>query len=61
MSSNVSNFISKLDKLNSDNLEVFIPSRKKTVKVKSLNLKQQKDLISSVLDGIKGSLDFTKT
>ena len=61
MSSTVSNFISKLDKLNSNNLEVFIPSQKKTVKVKSLNLKQQKDLISSVLDGIKGSLDFTKT
>ena len=61
MSSSVSNFISKLDKLNSNNLEVFVPSQKKTVKVKSLNLKQQKDLISSVLDGIKGSLDFTKT
>ena len=61
MSSSVSNFISKLDKLNSGNLEVFVPSKNKTVKVKSLNLKQQKDLISSVLDGIKGSLDFTKT
>ena len=49
MSDSVSKFISKLDKLNDVGIEVFVPS------------KQQKDLISSVLDGVKGTLDFTRT
>ena len=31
------------------------------VSTKPLNLKQQKDLISSVLDGLKGTLDFSRT
>ena len=37
------------------------PSKKKSVTVTPLNLKQQKDLISSVLDGVKGTLDFSRT
>tara|TARA_R110002020_G_scaffold33501_2_gene101985 strand:- start:4170 stop:4910 length:741 start_codon:yes stop_codon:yes gene_type:complete len=61
MSKNVSNFISKLDKLGEESIDVYLPSKKKAIKVKPLNLKQQKDLISSVLDGLKGSLDFNKT
>ena len=61
MSNNVSSFISKLDKLNDKSLEVFVPSKNKKVKVKPLTLKQQKDLISSVLDGVKGSLNFSQT
>ena len=61
MSNQVSSFISKLDKLNSKSLEVFVPSKNKKVKVKPLTLKQQKDLISSVLDGVKGSLNFSQT
>ena len=59
--SKLNNFISKIDKLNDQRVEVFIPSLKKKVKVKPLNLKQQKDLISSILDGVRGTLDFTKT
>lgn len=58
MSNQVSSFISKLDKLNDKSLEVFVPSKNKKVKTKPLTLKQQKDLISSVLDGVRGSLNF---
>lgn len=61
MSNNVSDFISKLDKLNKEKVEVFIPSRDTIVKVKPLNLKQQKDIISSTLGGIKGVLDYAQT
>jgi hypothetical protein len=60
MSSNVSKFISKLDKLGEGGIEVFVPSKKKSVTVTPLNLKQQKDLISSVLDGVRGTLDFSR-
>ena len=61
MSKNVSSFLNKLDKLNDVTIEVFVPSLKKKVPTKPLNLKQQKDLISSALDGLKGTLDFNRT
>ena len=61
MSKNVSSFISKLDKLNEKTIDVFVPSLKRKVPTKPLNLKQQKDLISSALDGLRGTLDFNKT
>ena len=61
MSKNISDFISKLDKLNKKKVEVFIPSRDTIVKVKPLNLKQQKDIISSTVNGIKGALDYAHT
>ena len=61
MSKNVTSFLTKLDKLNENTIEVYLPSLKKKVSTKPLNLKQQKDLISSVLDGLKGTLDFSRT
>jgi len=61
MSKNVSSFLTKLDKLNDKTIDVFVPSLNKKVPTKPLNLKQQKDLISSILDGIRGTLDFSKT
>ena len=61
MSKNVSSFLTKLDKLNDKTIDVFVPSLNKKVPTKPLNLKQQKDLISSMLDGIRGTLDFSKT
>ena len=61
MSKNVTSFLTKLDKLGEKTIEVFVPSLKKKIPTKPLNLKQQKDLISSMLDGIKGTLDFSKT
>jgi len=60
MSNNVSKFITKLDKLNHQGIEVFLPSRKKVVTANPLNLRQQKDLVSSALDGVKGTLDFSR-
>ena len=61
MSKNVASFLTKLEKLSEKTIEVFVPSLKKKIPTKPLNLKQQKDLISSMLDGIKGTLDFSKT
>ena len=61
MSKDVSSFLSKLDELNKEVIEVYLPSKEKTIEVKPLTLKQQKDLISSALDGLKGNLDFNKT
>tara|TARA_R110002020_G_scaffold116080_1_gene266275 strand:+ start:2454 stop:3197 length:744 start_codon:yes stop_codon:yes gene_type:complete len=61
MSNNVSKFISKLDKFSEQSIEVFLPSKKKTITVSPLNLKQQKDLMASMLDGVKGTLDFSRT
>jgi len=60
MSNNVSKFISKLDKLTDQSIAVFLPSKKKVITVTPLNLKQQRDLVSSALDGIKGTLDFSR-
>jgi len=57
----VSGFLEKLGKLNDDKLKVFLPSIKKSIDTTPLTLKQQKDLISSALDGVKGALYFNKT
>ena len=57
----VSGFLEKLGKLNDDKLKVFLPSIKKSIDTTPLTLKQQKDLISSALDGAKGALYFNKT
>jgi len=61
MSDNVSGFLKKLGKINDDKLEVYVPSRKEKIETTPLTLKQQKDLISSALDGMKGALNFNRT
>lgn len=61
MSNNVVGFLNKLDTLSEKKVKVYLPSRDQTIETKILNIRQQKDLISSVLDGIKGSLDFART
>lgn len=61
MSNSVAGFLNKLDTLSDKKIKVYLPSRDKNVEVKLLNIKQQKDLISSVLDGVKGSIDFLRT
>lgn len=58
MSNTVSNFIKKLDTLNDNKIEVFLPSTNKEVKAQPLNLKQQKDLLSLVAGGINSMLEF---
>lgn len=56
------NITSLLTKINSieNSVDVFIPSLNKTVKSKPLNLKQQKDIISCVGDGVSGLVSFER-
>ena len=61
MSKSVSGFLEKLEKLNEDKVKIYVPSIKKSIETTPLTLKQQKDLISSALDGLRGALNFNKT
>ena len=61
MSKNVSSFVSKLEKISDDKTTIYLPSLKKDIEVSSLTIKQQKDLISSSLDGLKGAINFSRT
>ena len=61
MSKHVSGFLKKLEKLNKDTIKIYVPSIKKSIETTPLTLKQQKDLISSALDGLRGALNFSKT
>ena len=59
MSSNVSDILKQLDSLNeSAGVSVYVPSLKKTIKFKNLNLKQQKDLLKSSVDETLTKLSF---
>jgi hypothetical protein len=60
MSSNVSDILKQLETLNaSAGISVYIPSLKKAVRFKNLNLKQQKDLLKSSIDDTLTKLSFT--
>lgn len=59
MSTSTSDFISKLSQLKKD-FKVFIPSAKKEVTATQITLKQQKDIISTAVNGVLGALQFTK-
>ena len=61
MSKHVSGFLKKLEKINKDTIKIYVPSIKKSIETTPLTLKQQKDLISSALDGLRGALNFSKT
>ena len=57
--SNTKDFISKLTELKK-NFKIFIPSVNKEVNATQINLKQQKDIISTAVNGVVGALQFTK-
>ena len=60
MSSNVSDILKQLETLNTTaGISVYIPSLKKAVRFKNLNLKQQKDLLKSSIDDTLTKLSFT--
>jgi len=59
MSTSTSDFINKLSELKKE-FKVFLPSIKKEVKAKQINLKQQKDIISTAVNGVLGALQFSK-
>ena len=59
MSSNLSDILQQLDTISIDSgLDIFIPSLKRTVKFKPLNLKQQKGLLTSSIDESLTKLSF---
>jgi hypothetical protein len=59
MSTSTSDFINKLSELKKE-FKVFLPSIKKEVTAKQINLKQQKDIISTAVNGVLGALQFSK-
>jgi hypothetical protein len=59
MSNNVNDILKQLDSLNeSAGVSIYIPSLKKSLKFKNLNLKQQKDLLKSSVDETLTKLSF---
>ena len=59
MSTSTKDFINKLSELKKE-FKVFLPSIKKEVTAKQINLKQQKDIISTAVNGVLGALQFSK-
>jgi hypothetical protein len=58
--SNVSDFLKQLDTLNvQTSVDIYIPSLKRIIKFKPLNLKQQKNLLKSSVEDILTKLSFT--
>ena len=60
MNENVTDILKQLEKLNENSgINVYIPSLKKAVRFKNINLKQQKDLLKSSIDDTLTRLSFT--
>lgn len=59
MSQDISDFINKLN-ATSNRIKMTLPSTNKIIEVKPLSLKQQKDIISCVGDGVAGLISFTR-
>jgi len=60
MEDNIKNFLDKVDQLKSDNLRVNAISKNSEIDCESLTFKQQKDIISTITEGITGPLKFQK-
>jgi hypothetical protein len=60
MEDNIKNFLDKVNELKSDNFKVDVISRQSTVDCEPLNFKQQKDIISTISEGITGPLKFQR-
>lgn len=59
MSSITGDFLTKLASLNGETFNIYLPSAKGNIKAKPLTLKQQKDIISTAVGGIKGAMEFS--
>lgn len=57
---NIAEFLKKVEGIKSETVTVFLPSRKKEIKARSLNLKQQKEIIASSADGVAGAIALTR-
>ena len=60
MDDNVKNFLDKIEQLKDDKIKVDVLSTGKKIESESLTFKQQKDIISTITDGIVGPLKFQK-
>ena len=60
MDDNVKNFLDKIEQLKDEKIKVDVLSTGKKVESESLTFKQQKDIISTITDGIVGPLKFQK-
>lgn len=55
--SNIKDFLSQLDTINTDDsIDILVPSINKKVKFKSLSVKQHKEVIKTILEGIEGGV-----
>lgn len=59
-SDNVSSFLSSIRDLKKETVSAVLPSLNDTVELTVLNLKQQKDIISCIADGVTGLVSFTR-
>jgi hypothetical protein len=57
---NVAEFLKKVEGIKSETVSVFLPSKKQELNARSLNLKQQKEIIASSADGTVGIIAFTR-
>jgi hypothetical protein len=60
MDDNVKNFLDKIEQLKTDKIKVDVLSMNKKIDAESLTFKQQKNIISTITDGIVGPLKFQK-
>jgi len=57
---NISSFLDSIKEIKAETISVYLPSLCKETDLKVLNLKQQKDIISCVADGITGLISFNR-
>jgi hypothetical protein len=59
--SNIKSFIDDLKQLNEkESIDAFVPSQKKTASFRVLSVKQHRDIIKTVVDGVEGSVLISK-
>lgn len=59
--SNIKSFIDELKQLNEkESIDAYVPSLKKTASFKVLSVKQHRDIIKTVVDGVEGSVLISK-
>lgn len=59
-SDNVNTFLDSIKELKSETISVHLPSTQSREELKVLNLKQQKDIISCIADGMTGLISFSR-
>lgn len=57
---NISSFLDTIKGIKAETLSVRLPSLQESVDLKVLNLKQQKDIISCIADGVAGLISFNR-